>query len=283
MRHLGRDWPRVAAQMRSLLDRSALGLLIGLAIVLMLLGKADMKLANYLVERVGDAAVPVLRVLGEPVTGLRAGIDRVAGLLAVYEENERLREENRRLLAWQGEAARLTVQNRSLRTIVNLPPEARVGSWITARVVADAAGVFVRSLLVDAGAGRGVRGGMAAVTPAGLVGRVTTVGCCSARVLLITDFNARVPVVIAGGAAEALLVGDNGPEPLLDFLPPGAVPQPGELVLTSGRGGLLPAGLLVGRIAAAGPGPGRPRVQPFADLARLDYLSLLAIPEVPPP
>ena len=137
MRHLGRDWPRVAAQMRSLLDRSALGLLIGLAIVLMLLGKADMKLANYLVERVGDAAVPVLRVLGEPVTGLRAGIDRVAGLLAVYEENERLREENRRLLAWQGEAARLTVQNRSLRTMVNLPPEARVGSWITARVVAD--------------------------------------------------------------------------------------------------------------------------------------------------
>ena len=277
----GRDWPRIATQLRGLLDRSALGLLIGLSVLLMLLGKADMKLASYLVERGGDAAVPVLRLLGEPVAGLRAGIDRVASLLAVYQENERLREENRRLLAWQSEAARLAVQNRSLRAQVNLPPEARAGSWITARVVADARGVFVRSLLVDAGAERGVRDGMAAVTPSGLVGRVTTVGCCSARVLLITDFDARIPVVLEHTGAEALLVGDNGPEPALDFLPPTVAVAEGDLVLTSGRGGLLPPGLLIGRVVA--PGPDGPRLRPFVDLARLDYLSLLDLPPVPPP
>lgn len=269
-----RSWSRVAARARRLLDRSATGALIGLSVLLLLLGKADVKLANYLAERLGDAAVPVLRLAGEPVAALRAGIDRVAGLLAVQAENERLREENRRLLAWQAEAARLAVENTALRKALGMPPVERAASWTTARAVADAAGLFVRTVLVDAGADRGVASGMAAVTPEGLAGRVTEVGCCSARVLLLTDLNSRVPIVVERSGDRALLVGDNGPTPGLRFLPLDPDVRVGDRVLTSGQGGLLPPGLLVGRIAAVGEG-GRVAVQPAVDWARLDYLSLL--------
>ena len=71
MRISGRSWPRVAAQLRSLIDRSVVGLLIGLSVLMLLLGKADMKLANYMGERMGDAVAPVLRVLGQPPQAIR--------------------------------------------------------------------------------------------------------------------------------------------------------------------------------------------------------------------
>jgi rod shape-determining protein MreC len=263
----------MTGQVRGLFDRSAVGLLIGLSVLLMVLGKADMKLASYISERVGDAAVPVLRVLGEPVAAVRGVIDRVGALLAVYEENERLREENRRLLAWQAEASKLAVQNRALRQMLNLPPPARDVSWTTARVVADSAGMFVRSVLVDAGSQRGVADGMAAVTPQGLAGRVIDAGCCSARVLLITDLNSSVPVVVERSGDQALLVGDNGPEPGLRFLPLNPDFRVGDRILTSGRGGLIPPGLTIGRISAVT--DAKIAVQPFVDWARLDHVSLL--------
>lgn len=281
MRISGRSWPRVAAQLRSLIDRSVVGLLIGLSVLMLLLGKADMKLANYMGERMGDAVAPVLRVLGQPVVAARAGIDRIGALLAVYEENERLREENRRLLAWQGEAAKLAVQNRALRQMLHVPEVERAPSWTTARVVADSAGVFVRTFLIDAGAERGVEPGMPAVAPEGLAGRVIDVGCCSARVLLVTDFNSRIPVLLERSGDHALLVGDNGPEPALRFLPINPDFKVGDRVLTSGRGGLIPPGLLVGQISAVT--GGKVAVRPLVEWSRLDYLSLLRYQGVLPP
>jgi rod shape-determining protein MreC len=282
MRSPGPSLPRIVAQVRSLVDRSALGVLIGLSVLLLVLGKADMKLASFLVERFSDAAVTVLRPLGEPIAAVRQGVDRVGELLAVHEENERLREENQRLLAWQAEAGRLAVQNRALRQMLQIPIPERSSAWTTARVVADSAGVFVRTVLIDAGAERGLTVGMPALAPHGLAGRVIDVGCCSARVLLITDFNSRVPVVIERSGDQALLVGDNSPEPGLRFLPLNPDFKVGDRVLTSGRGGLMPPGLMVGRIAALDAG-GKVAVQPQVDWSRLDHLSLLRFEAVPPP
>ena len=106
----------------------------------------------------------------------RDAFDRVGGLLAVYEENARLREENRRLLGWQAEAARLAVQNRSLQRMLAVPTVDHPAARLTARVVGNSGGAFVQALLLDAGAEQGVTRGMPATTPEGLVGRVIDVG-----------------------------------------------------------------------------------------------------------
>lgn len=281
MRLPDRNWPRVSAQVRSFVDRSALVLLAGLSVMLLLLSKADVKLVNFVSERLGDATAPVLAVLGEPVLSVRHGVDKVGELLAVYEENARLREENRRLLAWQAEAGKLAVQNRALREMLKVPAVERAPVWTTARVVADSGGLFLRTLLVDAGSRQEVATGMPAVTPEGLVGRVVDVGCCSARLLLITDFNSQVPVMLERSGDPALLVGDNSPRPTLRFLPLDPDYKVGDRVITSGRGGLIPPGLVVGRVATVA---GRKvTVETFVDWARLDYVALLHYQSVPPP
>jgi rod shape-determining protein MreC len=281
MLFLGSGWPRVAVQLRTLIDRSALGLLVALSVLLLLLGKADVKLANIVVEQLDDAAVPILRLLNEPLSAARAGVDKLGEMLAVYEENARLREENRRLLAWQAEAAKLAVQNKALRQMLQVPPVERAPSWTTARIVADSGGVFVHTLLLDAGADRGIIDGMPAVNQQGLVGRIIDVGRNSARVLLITDFNSRVPVVVERSGDQALLEGDNTLEPALRFLPINPSFEIGDRVMTSGRGGLVPPGLLVGQISAIT--DGKIAVRPYVDWARLDYLSLLRYEGVLPP
>src|SRR5687768_6169464 len=116
-----RSWPRLAALVRSLLDRSAVGLLVGLSVLLLVLGKADVRLANYAGEQLTDIVVPVLTALNRPVVSVRQLFDRVGGLLAAYEENARLREENRQLLGWQAESARLMVENRALQRMLAVP------------------------------------------------------------------------------------------------------------------------------------------------------------------
>jgi rod shape-determining protein MreC len=175
----GEHWPSAAVRLRSLVDRFALGLLVGLSVLLLLLGKADIKLVGLVGGRLTDGVAPALAVLNRPVLAVRSTFDGIANILAVYEENGRLREESRRLRGWQAEAARLGVENRSLRRMLAVPSVEPSPAWLTGRVVGDSGGVFVEALLVDAGAEQGVAVGMPATTPEGLVGRVITVGWSS--------------------------------------------------------------------------------------------------------
>ncbi len=276
-----RQWQRIAAQLRFRLDRSALAGLVVLSAMLLVLGKADLRLAGYVGERLTDLVVPVLAVLNRPVVAVRQTFDSAGRLLAAHEENARLREENRRLLGWQAEAARLAVQNRSLQRMLATSEIDRPARSLTVRVVGDSGGSFVQAVLLDAGVEQGVAKGMPATTPEGLVGRVIDVGQRSARALLITDFNSRIPVVVESSGDQALLEGDNSPLPALRFLPLKPGFAIGDRVLTSGRGGLLPAGLQIGRIEA-GEGE-RLRVRPFVDWQRLDYVALLAVAPTPLP
>jgi rod shape-determining protein MreC len=273
--------PRLAAQLRSLVDRLGLGLLVGLSITLLLLGKADLRLAALASAGMGDIAAPVLGFVRGPVVAVRSAFDRVGAVLAVDEENARLREENRQLLAWQVEAARLAVQNRALQRMLKVPAVDHPATWLTARIVGDSGGSFVQALLLDGGTDQGVAVGMPATTPEGLVGRVVEVGRRSARVLLITDFNSRIPVVVESSGDHAILEGDNSLLPRLRFLPMNPGFAVGDRVLTSGRGGVLPAGLIIGRIEEAG--DGKVRVRSHVDWSRLDYLSLLQTVGTPPP
>jgi rod shape-determining protein MreC len=114
-----------------------------------------------------------------------------------------------------------------------------------------------------------------------MVGRIISVGRRSSRMLLITDYNSKVPVTVERSGDHAILEGDNSAEPSLRFLPLNPSFQVGDLVLTSGDGGLMPAGLLIGRISAVD--KRKVAVTPFADWSRLDYVSVLLYDGLPPP
>lgn len=279
---------RLTAPVKAAAHRLALPFLILLSVMLILLGKADVLVIDRLRTVVADAASPLLDVLAQPVASVAAGVQKVQNMAALYRENDVLREENARLLQWQEAARRLAAENAALRDLEKLSPES-ASTYTSARVIADSGGAFARNVLVNAGARYGVGRGQAAMTGEGLVGRVAEVGERAARILLLTDLNSRVPVMLEASHERAVLVGDNSDQPRLAYLAPKATVKVGERILTEGSGGVFPPGLPVGVVASVDGDV--VRVEPAAELSRLEYVRIIdfglagVLPQsaVPPP
>lgn len=258
--------------MRGVAQRFAyLGLIVA-AFALMLLGKIDTVLVERVRTHTTDALAPIMDVASRPLDAVHDGVEEADALLDIRAENTRLREQNAQLLRWQAVARKLEAENRELRALMNVKDE-RAASYITARVIADTGGTFAHSLILNAGSSDGVRKGQAVMTGEGLVGRVQETGARSARLLLLTDLNSRIPVLVEPSRIRAVLAGTNTERPRLIHLPPGAVVSPGERIVTSGHAGAFPPGVPVGTIATVS--DGAIGVQPFVNRARLEYVSVL--------
>ncbi len=272
---------RLGAIWRSMGERPVLAACVALALVLLILDRLQVPAVDQVKALVADQAVPLVTLVRQPVSWSRQFGESLGSIFAVYAENERLKAENRRLLEWQTQAVRLGVENRSLRTLLEMPDAEPTARRVNARIVADSASPFVHTRLIDIGTDAGIANGMAVLTPAGMVGRVVQVGARSARILLLTDLNSKVPVIVERSGDQALLAGDNTAEPRLEFLPLNPRFQIGDRVITSGRGGVLPAGLMIGEISNVD-GP-RVSVRPAVNWNAMDFVAVLRQPPLPPP
>jgi rod shape-determining protein MreC len=263
---------RFASPFRPWVQRFPFLLTIIVAVGLIVLGKADTILIERARSAIADASVPLLELMARPAAAIAELVDDVREIGSLRSENVRLRDEQQQLLQWQIIARQLDAENQMLRKLVRLAPDPKL-SFVSARVIADYGGAFFRSVLVAAGERDGVRKGQAVINGDGLVGRVFEAGSRSARLLLLTDINSRVPVVIERTRDRAVLAGDNSNYPRLLYLAPDATPRPGDRVVTSGSGGVFVAGLPVGLISAVV--GSAVVVQPFVDWDRLDYVRLV--------
>lgn len=276
---------RSSAQLRATMQRTAPPLLVLLAVVVIILGKADQAMFDSLRITLTDDAAPALNALSRPIGAVTTLVDRVRAVFAMYQDNLRLTRENERLLQWQQVALKLSADNRELRGLLKVVPKNTV-SYVTSRVIADSGGGYVRTVLIDAGSEQGVSRGQAAITSAGLVGRLTEVGGRAARVLLITDLNSRIPVVVEGAHAKAVLAGDNSERPHLLYTTGSDQVEVGQRVLTSGDGGIFPPDLPIGVVAALDVDGAR--VEPYAELSQLGYVLVVdyglshSLPQPPP-
>ena len=263
---------KAAVPIWNLLQRFAFVLLVGSAFALMLLGRFD----NSAVERarlgIIDAFTPILDVVSRPVSAANAVVRDIGELIELRTELARVKEENERLLQWQTVARRLEAENAAFRSLLSAKIETS-SFVVAASVVADAGGPFVRTVILNAGRRDGVAKGQAVVNAEGMVGRIAEVGERSSRVLLLSDLNSRVPVVNERSGQRGVLAGDNSEWPQLVFLPNQAQVQPGDPIVTSGHGGLLPPGLPIGIVASTG--DGGVRVQPLVNWHRLEFVRVV--------
>src|SRR5690606_11945495 len=138
---------RLASPLRAWSQRFIFVLLVAAARALMMLCRTDILGVERVRTTEVDAASPLLDLLSQPVAGTVMVLENVRDLANLREENARLREERARLLQWQLVARSLEAENRSLRELLNLVPEPRA-RFITARVIGDTGGPFVRTALI---------------------------------------------------------------------------------------------------------------------------------------
>jgi rod shape-determining protein MreC len=264
--------PTVTIPSRAFGERFSSILLAMTAVAMIVTGRVDPALVDRIRAETADFVTPLLTMIQQPLATARDAVDKSQGILDLAAENARLREENERLKKWEATALSLEAQSRVLRGMVNLGPTAPP-ILRTEPVIAEPGGLYVRSVLIGGGAHDGLGKGQAAMVGAGLAGRITEIGAWSARVLLITDLNSRIPVILEGTRTHAILAGDNSPSPYLMYLPKAAAVSPGDRLVTAGHDGVFPTGLPVGRVSSIE--NGEIRVEPIADLDRLEYLELV--------
>ncbi|HEY3695191.1 rod shape-determining protein MreC [Phenylobacterium sp.] len=225
-------------------------------------------------RKVGDAvAVPVGGVLAGPTRWTGAGIEAVKGYFFAVSENRRLKAELKDAGQWKDAALALRDVNDRYRTLLGMKTDPPI-PMISARIVSDVRGPFANTRLANVGEEKGVRPGYPVMSENGLVGRIIGVTTGASRVLLLTDIASRTPVMIDRTNARAILTGDGGPNPKLDYLRGQDPVRAGDRIVTSGDGGVLPRGLPVG--TAARGLDGRWRVVLASDTAPVDFVRILA-------
>jgi len=250
---------RLAAPVRAALHRFAFASLIGASFLLLVVQRAEVPVFERLRVMTVDFFAPAVDVLSSPVTSASEFAEDLRSVFNLRAENAQLKAEVERLRQWRDVAQRLDVENQSLRTLTNYAP--------------PPGGAYVRNLLIAVGSNQGVMRGLAAVSGEGFIGRVTDVGERTTRVLLITDLNSKIPVAVGTRGERAVLAGDNSALPRLLYLTQENNVAPGDIVVTSGHGGLLPPGLPIGAVETVS--DRAVTVRPLADWQRINHVRLL--------
>jgi len=249
-----------------------------LAVLVLLLGATFLiwRIDSPRVERfraqITDRIVPNFDWAMAPVTGTANLFRDFRSYQRLAEQNQELRSELRQMQAWKEAALQLEQENARLLDLNNVRLDPRL-TYITGVVLADSGSPFRQSVLLNVGARDGLVDGWATMDGIGLVGRISGVGQNTARVILLTDASSRIPATIQPSGQRAMVAGDNSAVPPLDFIESPDLVRPGDRVISSGDGGVFPAGLLIGQVAAD-PG-GRLRVRLAADYERLEFLRVM--------
>ncbi|MDI9349579.1 MAG: rod shape-determining protein MreC [Candidatus Symbiobacter sp.] len=266
------SYSSTSSPIRFLLSRALLIILVLASLVMILLSARDRAVTVSMREILTEISQPILRVMSLPVSLLGNLAGSINSLSRLRAEHDELLNEVKRLEQWQEVARRLDVENQALRKLLNFVPEPGTSS-VTARVIADSGGIFVRNILVAAGSSDGVAKGEIAMSGEGLVGRVSDITPHSARILLLTDLNSHVPVINEATRERAILAGDNSPVPHLLYLPHDSQVKKGDRIVTSGHGGAFPPGLPIGKVSEVG--SHGVLVELIVDWAQLDYVRLI--------
>ena len=178
------------------------------------------------------------------IKGFRDNYDTLAGFRG---ENERLRKRVQTLEVERQRLLEAEATNRRLQQLLDFRSELPGGA-ITASIIANSATSWFQSCVLNKGSADGVRKGMAVVTPLGIVGKVVSVTGRTAKVLLLTDPNSGIDVLVQRTRSRGIVSGSLESGTVLKYMKRSEDVQEGDRLVTSGLDTVFPKGLLVGTV-----------------------------------
>ena len=198
-------------------------------------------------EAVAGKIAAISYEVATPFRALSSYINTATNLTQLQARNKALEAENIRLKEWYQTALMLEAENKSLGKLLNIQNDENY-SFVTARLLTDLSGPFGKKAFIRSENSTPLSKNLAVLSGEGLIGRTQTQSGDISRVLLLTDSESRVPILIEGTNRKAILTGNNTEYPTLSFLAKDANLSEGERIITSGDGGVFPPNLPVGRL-----------------------------------
>ena len=221
--------------------------LIIISIILIFAESIKAKPINYVKSAIRDLIYHsslVISYPGKAANGIRTF---TSSHMNVYDSNKILKKENEYLKNNLLKNDYLKLENVQLKKLVD-ENITNYENIVTARVMIDKQSLYLNSFIISNGSNKKIKKGMAVLDNKNFIGRIVDVNFFSSRVLLVTDLNSKIPVIMEPSGHQAILSG-HGNDPLsLDYLPKNQEIQDGNTVYTSGKEGLFVPGIPIGKV-----------------------------------
>ena len=260
---------RSALLQRGAAQRFSLFFLIILAILIFFLDTYNFRFIKPIRSIINDGIYRVTLVASSPTRFFPQATGNIKDLIYLKSENEKLKKELEIYKQKELNIEFLSNQNRSLKKILDSEETfLKKESLVLSKVLIDKKSPFLRSIIINRGSNSGILKGMPVLDKEYLIGRVVETNYLSARVLLLTDLNSRIPVTFGESEVQAILKGNGKTRPVLEYLPEGYIVQEGMDVFTSGKDGIFKPGAPIGKTTKEG------EVKLFSEPSQLSFVKI---------
>ena len=251
-------------------QRFSLFALIIVSIALIFIETIETKPLNSFRAIVKDTIYRGSLLVSLPAKSFGSSTNYIKEHINLYSNYNQLKKEYTELKNSSSKSDFLELENNQLRKLID-EQIASSSNYVSARVMLDKQSPYLNSFIINIGKNKKIKNGLAVLEAKNFIGRIVDVNYFSSRVLLVSDLNSKIPVLIEPSGHHAILNGRGNNKPTLEYLPEKHNIQNGYKVYTSGKGGIFTPGIPIGEVAVEDK---MTKVSLFSDLNQVTFANV---------
>ena len=249
-------------------QRFSLVALIIFSVVLIVLSRINFPAINYLKIGLNEVVYRVSFIVSLPEQQLNRSLIAINNHLNLYNDHDQLKEKFKSLRGKELDNEYLKFENERLRKIID---EYIINTdELVAKVLLDKESPFLRSIILNKGSKDKIKIGMAVLDGPYLVGKVVEVNYATSRVLLISDLNSKIPVILEPGDIQSIMSGSGKNKGQIQYFKTENTLNEKKIVFTSGSGGIFKSGIPIGEFNSG------EEIKFFSDLSQLTFVKVVS-------
>ena len=249
-------------------QRFSLVALILFSVVLIVLSRINFPAINYLKIGLNEVVYRVSFIVSLPEQQLNRSLVTINNHLNLYNDHDQLKDKFKSLKGKELDNEYLKFENERLRKLID---EYIINTdELVAKVLLDKESPFLRSIILNKGSKDKIRIGMAVLDGPYLVGKVVEVNYATSRVLLISDLNSKIPVILEPGDIQSIMSGSGKNNGQIQYFKTENILNEKKIVFTSGSGGIFKSGIPIGEINSG------EEIKFFSDLSQLTFVKVVS-------
>ena len=234
---------------------------------------------SFLREIVLETTAPAQKALNVSLSNMQNAWLRYIALVGIEEENKNLKKKIGELTAMNLSYQESYKEAQRLKKLLAFSDEHNY-HFISARVIGREQAALSRTISIDKGLAHGLKTGMPVVAPPGLIGRLVDVSWHASRVLLFIDENSNIDAIVQRNRTQGIISGAGSRGMILKYISKTQDVKEGDVIVSSGMGGVFPKGLLIGQVNHVDRQEAslfiKINVASYVDLSKLEEILILA-------
>ena len=241
--------------------------------VILFIGRFELtQTAKNLRSQVTSISYSISHIVSMPSNLINSGIQSIIDLKKIYQQLDNYNINQLTNSSSFQDIVSMKLKIAQYEDLLNLTADLEY-DFVTSRIVADFSDKFIGTILIKSNETKKLFVDMPATGLNGILGRVSSVDNKIGRVLLLNNINSRLPVSISENAHQGIMIGKGQKNPIIEYVREYKDINVGDIVSTSGKGGIFPPYLVVGQVASID--GERIEVELIEDISQLTHIRLL--------